>query len=136
MTKATIGIDPGVKVGWAVKQNGAITDVATLTIWQMFEALEDWHNLGEIGLVVVEDARKCGRWHSPEQTARAQGAGFVKTLSGQFEAFLIEKEIPYKMIAPIKGGKKLDKAMIQKITGYRESTNQHSRDAIMIAWMN
>lgn len=136
MTKATIGIDPGVKVGWAVKQNGEITDVSTLTIWQFFEAIEDWNNAGMIGCVVVEDARKCGRWFNDKSAARAQGAGFVKTLSGQFEQFLIDKEIPYKMIAPMKGAKKLDRSMVQRITGYREETNQHSRDAIMIAWNN
>jgi len=41
-----------------------------------------------------------------------------------------------QMIAPIKGGTKLTAKMVEKITGFDERTNEHERDAIMIAWNN
>lgn len=131
--KTIIGIDPGVSCGVAHKHGGAITDVFTLRVWEMFEHL-DLITHPEVTFVVVEDARKMRRPTTSQ--ARAMGAGWVRTLSGQIEDFLIEKQIPYKMVAPMRNGKKLNAETVKKITGWKERTNNHERDAIMIAWTN
>ncbi len=129
--KTIIGIDPGVKTGYACKIDGKIIYAVTLTIWQLFEQI-DAPGYGvpkEDVLFVVEDARKRSGGF-----ASAQGAGWVKTLSGQIEAFLKQKGHNYKMIAPIRHGTKLTAKQIETITGFDERTNEHERDAIMIAW--
>ena len=126
-----IGIDPGVKCGYAAKENGRIVEAETLTIWELFEKLDSivvpFH-------VTVEDARKMSRPDLRGNHARDQGAGWVRILSGQIEAFLIKKEIPYKMIAPMRMYKKMDAASVKGMTHWVGTTNQHERDAIMIAW--
>ena len=125
-TKKTIGIDPGVMCGYAIKSNGVITSVRTYRIWELFEEISC--NSSDI-LYVVEDARKRGG-----PVAAAQGAGWVKVLSGQIEAYLKENECNYKMIAPIRNGTKLNSAQVKSITGWDPRSNQHERDAIIIAW--
>lgn len=135
--KTIIGIDPGVKIGYACLSGGEIIYADTLTIWQLFEQLDapGYGGPNPNVLFVVEDARK-RKWFGSDSAAKAQGAGWVKVLCGQIEAYMKEKGKTYKMIAPIKGGTKLTDKMIEKITGFQERTNEHERDAIMIAWHN
>ncbi len=131
--KTIIGIDPGVNTGWAMKSGGQIYWAETLKIWQLFDALGSPGYGGadpEI-LYVVEDARKRSGGF-----ASAQGAGWVKTLSGQIEAYLKSRGANYKMIAPIRNATKLTAKQVEKITGFEQRTNEHERDAIMIAWYN
>lgn len=127
--KTVIGIDPGVQTGIAVKVNGHITWIGSSKLWNLFEYLSTY-STGDY-IYVIEDARKRSGGF-----ASAQGAGWVKTLCGQIEAYMIAKGKNYKMIAPIRNGTKLSRAQIKKITGFDEVTNEHERDAIMIAWTN
>lgn len=136
-SKTIIGIDPGVKTGMACKNGGEIIWADTLTIWQLFEQLDapGYGGPNPDVVYVIEDARK-RRWFGANSAAKSQGAGWVKVLCGQIEAYMKEKGKTYKMIAPIKGGTKLTASMIKKITGFDQQTNEHERDAIMIAWTN
>ncbi len=133
MAKTIIGIDPGVKTGFCVKHQGDIIAVGTCEMWRLFEYL-DVYTADSI-LFVIEDARK-RRWYGNDSINKIQGAGWVKTLCGQIEAYMKAKGKNYKMIAPIRNGTKLSRAQIKKITGFDEVTNEHERDAIMIAWTN
>ena len=132
-----IGIDPGVKTGIACKHNGEILWANTLTIWQLFEQLDapgyggPNHNV----LYVIEDARK-RKWFGSNSASKVQGAGWIKVFCGQIEAYMKERGKKHRMIAPIKGGTKLTASMVKKITGFDQVTNEHERDAIMIAWTN
>lgn len=137
LSRTVIGIDPGVKTGIACKSKGEIIWADTLTIWQLFEQLNapGYGGPNPDVTYVIEDARK-RRWYGSDSDAKKQGAGWVKVLCGQIEAYMIAKGKPYKMIAPIKGGTKLTAKMVEKITGFDERTNEHERDAIMIAWTN
>lgn len=130
-----IGIDPGIKTGYAVKTSKGIEIAKTLTIWELFEELTLAQDHLVNYRVIVEDARK-RKWYGMNAEAKREGAGWIKTLCGQIEAYLLKHEIPHKMIHPIKGGTKLTPAMVKKVTGFQEKTNEHTRDAIMIAWTN
>lgn len=124
-----IGIDPGVKTGLAKTEGNEIDWTDTVRIWELFDYMAHPYGPNPNVMYVIEDARKRSGGF-----ASAQGAGWVKTLCGQIELFCKEHGLKYKMIAPIRNGTKLNAKMIKQITGYDQKTNEHERDAIMIAW--
>ena len=90
-------------------------------------------------MVVYEDARLIGgiggaRAGSKETAARAQGAGSVKRDSALWQELLENIGCSYHRISPRAKGGKLDACEFEMLTGWESRTNQHGRDAAMVAW--
>ncbi|QQV90553.1 hypothetical protein Danklef1_69 [Polaribacter phage Danklef_1] len=131
-----IGIDPGVKTGFAVIYNGEKKAI-TLTIHNALQQVKTLLNQhGEIH-VRVEDARK-RKWFGPNSAAKKQGAGSIKRDCKIWYDFLKElsKEnhtnLTFEMIHPIKGGTKIDKELFKKMSGIKTVTSEHARDAFLL----
>ena len=130
MKTLIIGIDPGVKTGFAVKDLESLRyiEVSTLMLHQAFERIIELKEKRQI-LVVVEDARK-RKWFGNTGSERHQGAGSVKRDSKAWEDFLQDKEIIHRMQSP--KNTKVNPEWFKKVTYYEGRTSIHAREAAMI----
>lgn len=83
--------------------------------------------------VRVEDAR-LRKWFGKSQREVLQGAGSIKRDCQIWEEFLELHNIPHEFVAPKNNITKLDAKMFARYTGYKERTNEHSRDAAMLVY--
>lgn len=137
-SQLAIGIDPGVKTGIAVADDGKLQSVASATItaaMQMVLALKD-----QSPMVYIEDARK-RTWFGNADARQArsgagtrEGVGSVKRDCGIWEQFCIEQGVAYQLVHPAANKTKLDTETFNRITGWRAKTNEHSRDAAMLVY--
>lgn len=138
-SQLAIGIDPGVKTGIAVADDGKLQSVESATItaaMQMVLALKDQNPT-----VYIEDARK-RTWFGNADARQArsgsgirEGVGSVKRDCGIWEQFCIEQGVAYQLVHPAANKTKLDAETFNRITGWRAKTNEHSRDAAMLVHM-
>lgn len=137
-----IGIDPGVKTGYAIKDlvSNKIIESGEKTIIEAFEMVKNYST--EQLVVICEDSNKWnGRGLSSiEKMARSQGAGSSKRESNIWREFLKHHGYLYKMVPPShknKGGyfQKSNKITHKEMVRYAgvniKRSNQHQRDAIM-----
>lgn len=127
-----IGIDTGVKTGYAAKAlGGDWMQVKTCSILEAQELV-----LSNVALfssdnifLFVEDARKntVGGYTGKK---RAQGAGSVKRDSKIWEEFAKKQGIKLALLKPSRKIK--DKKLFTQITGYKGRASQHARDAAMM----
>lgn len=129
-----IGIDPGVNTGFAVwdKRKQKLIEVKSLGFHQAQEAVNNYHQKYGKGLFVrVEDAR-LRKWFGNKGREVLQGVGSVKRDSQLWSEFLQMKQIEHQMIHPITGATKLNAERFKALTGWKERTNEHARDAAML----
>lgn len=134
--KYYIGIDTGVNTGIAVYDSlsKALILIKTTDIISAIDIVKQYHNDYPNDVFVrVEDARK-RKWYGAKANAKQQGAGSVKRDAKMWEDFLKNGKIPHEMTHPIKGATKLNKVQFEKITGYKGTTSEHSRDAAMLVF--
>lgn len=128
-----IGIDPGVKTGFALLRDGKLLDCAAFQIHQAMRRVELLHADGSLKLVVYEDAR-LRRWYGTKGVEALQGAGSVKRDSSIWADFLADLGCPVLALAPAKGMTKLDAKSFQRLTGWQWASNEHGRDAALLIW--
>lgn len=129
MKNLIIGIDSGVNTGvgvFHIKQG--LTDVFSAKILGTFDFLLTIKD--KIIVVIVEDARFVKYKVKRE---RMMGAGSVKRDAQIWEDFLIKHGINYKMVRPNKSITKIDSKKFNRLTGWAKQSNEHGRDAAMIA---
>lgn len=86
--------------------------------------------------VVIEDAR-LRKWYGDKSNVKAQGAGAIKAICGFWEEWsknITTKRLHINFIHPIKGGTKINARQFKLLTSYEGSTNEHSRDAGVVAF--
>lgn len=129
-----IGIDPGVKTGFAVYDPNAkkLIEVKTIKIHEAMELVLSLHKDNLIA-VTVEDARK-RKWFGNAGKEQLQGAGSIKRDCKIWEDFLNDKGIPFELKAPKHNKTKLIQSYFEKITGWEGRTSEHSRDASMLVF--
>ena len=128
--KTVVGIDPGVNTGFAVLQNGALVKVSTMKIHEALRQMEVWFAGNNDFIAYVEDARQRGG-----KQAAARLAGSIRRDCKIWEDFLVEHKIPHVFVKPTPHGMtKLDAKTFERLTGWRERTNEHGRDAAMLIW--
>lgn len=135
-----IGIDTGVNTGVAIwnKPKKKFDMVKKMMIHQAMEIVAQQAQRDHV-CVYVEDARQ-RKWFNDagkswkERKDKLQGAGSVKRDCKIWEDFLTDKGIPFKLIAPKNNTTKLDADSFKAITGYKERTCEHSRDAAMMVY--
>lgn len=128
-----IGIDTGVNTGFAVwdRQEKKLLEVCCIEIHR---AMLSVNYRREDGILVrVEDARQ-RTWFGKNSNEKLQGAGSVKRDCKIWEDFLNDLGVDFEMVAPKNNKTKLDAKKFKMITGWKETTNEHSRDAAMLVF--
>jgi hypothetical protein len=132
-----IGIDPGVSTGVAYFEDGKLRRLDTIAPWDIPTMLRG--RAGEPLRVVFEDSRlQSHTW--TKAASRAAAAKMARNV-GEIDAWckLILGtcdwlQIPAHGISPAGKGAKVDAAAFGRITGWTDTSNQHERDAAMVAW--
>ncbi|MGL6269739.1 MAG: hypothetical protein ACRC2O_17525, partial [Chitinophagaceae bacterium] len=133
-----IGIDCGVATGYAIWNNlRQNLDTCSLSIHQAMALVLEKHWEYDI-YVRIEDAR-LRKWIPPEKNikarvGRAKGAGSVSRDAQIWQHFCEDYKIPYELVPPKRNKTKLNAASFKQITGYKGSTNEHSRNAAMLCY--
>ncbi|STY99848.1 Uncharacterised protein [Moraxella lacunata] len=136
--KILIGIDAGVKTGFAVSLNGTLRQAKTLSIIEAMEevrktALSAKRSTQEYEITVfIEDARK-RKWVTGGRE-KLQGVGSVKRDCKIWEEFCKYHDINYELIAPKDNNTKLSDQTFKRMTGWTQRTSEHARDAVMLIW--
>lgn len=129
-----VGIDPGVNTGlaiWSRSQKGLIECKSCGIV----EAMWQLGNVrSTIALMVVEDAR-LRTWFGKSGREVLLGAGSVRRDCSIWTEWAEHYGVPLKSISPQQKGAKLDAAMFQRITGWSGRTNEHARDAGVLAML-
>lgn len=139
--KYIIGIDCGVVTGLALWLcgNRKLEVVESCSIIEAMNFITGFVTSGkEEVLVRVEDAR-LRTWipqgkNEKEERGRREGAGSVKRDAKIWEEFLTYHNIPFEMVAPKNNKTKTTAEYFAKITGWKEKTNEHARDAAMLVY--
>lgn len=135
MSKIIVGIDPGANTGFAVILNGVLTNLLTISPWEIEGELSGV----TVDRVVFEDSRlQSHTWTmAPTRAAAAKMARNV----GQVDAWCAlivgicgRLGIPAHGISPRGKGKKLNAEQFKAVTGWTGASNEHTRDAAMCAW--
>lgn len=130
-----IGIDPGVNTGIAIFKDGLLADLQTIRPIYILEWLADL----KPSRVVYEDSRLTSpvwsRGTSPAARMKiARNVGQVDGVCALIDAACEMHGIPAHGISPKGKGAKLDAAKFKAATGWDGASNEHTRDAAMVAW--
>ena len=132
-----LGMDPGVNTGVAHFLDGALAKLETIGPHEIERKLREAMPVR----VVFEDSRlQSHAWTAQAKTARGAALATARSL-GQVDAWcrLIteicgELGIPAHGISPAAKGTKRSAEAFSIVTGWKRSSNQHERDAAMVAW--
>lgn len=125
-----IGIDTGVNTGIAIwDREDKTLECFSMMIHQAFELILKYR---PECYVRVEDARL--RKYITGGREKLQGAGSIKRDAKIWEDFLIDKNIPFEMVAPKNNRTKLSAEAFKKLTVFVGKTNSHSRDAACLVF--
>ena len=129
--RITIGIDPGVHTGFAVAQNGCLSDVNTLSFTNAQAILLEMRDRGHFLELVIEDPRGQYVPFHQREPQRIKGVGSVERDAKLWIEFAEYYNIPYRTVKPGKY-RKIDAATFRKWTGWIGRTSIHSRCAAMM----
>lgn len=130
-----LGIDPGSSTGLAIFRDGklaALRTIAPIDLEQ--EILVIWPSR-----VVFEDSRlQTHAWTTAKTKAAAvkmaRNVGEIDAWCKLVVAICAKHGIPAHGISPKGKGKKLGAEAFERATGWSIPSNQHGRDAAMVAW--
>lgn len=130
-----LGMDPGTHTGVALIRAGKLEMLQTIQPIEIFSALVDWAP----DRVVFEDSRLTSFLFTTNQ--RAAVAKNMARKVGQVDmvcALIVEAcdrlGIPAHGVSPKGKGAKLDAEKFAAATGWNGASNEHTRDACMVAW--
>lgn len=128
-----IGIDPGQSTGIAIYEAGILVELLTLQPHRVAQALQGAEK------VVFEDSRlqshtwKRGK-NIPATLKMARNVGQVDAWCHLISAVCKDLGVPTLGISPKGKGAKIKDAEFRLTTGWDGRSNQHTRDAAMVAW--
>ena len=130
-----IGVDPGVVTGVAIFRGGRLdqfitTDHADALLLVRVQRPE---------LVVLEDSREGPLYARDGVSGRAmsriaRSVGEIDQRCREIEDLCKREGIEIICVSPRGKGRKLNAAEFAALTGWTGRTNQHVRDAVMVAW--
>ena len=133
-SRTLIDIDPGKNTGIAIYRDGALCELHTLSP-DMIESL-----LVRVrpDLVVFEDSRQQSPVFSRGVSARAtlkiaHNIGEIDMLCRQIEEMCRRHGLESVGVSPLRKGAKVDAERFAVVTGWIRRSNQHERDAAMVA---
>lgn len=129
-----IGIDPGVKTGFAIYEKGTrkLMIVDAMAIHKAMRITEKLV-ISLKAAVRVEDARQATFFRQGD-AHRIKGAGSVMRDARIWEDFLTSIGADFQMVKPRKDLTKLTAAKFKQVTGFQGITNEHGRDAAMLVY--
>ena len=136
LTSMIVGIDPGVKTGFAVwsRAEQRLTAVETLGITQAMTRIREMADAETLHSVRFEDAR-LRTWFGARGREALQGAGSIKRDCSIWQEFLQGLVgVPFLPVSPQAKGAKLDAAAFKRLTSWQGRTSEHGRDAAMLVW--
>lgn len=130
-----LGIDPGVHTGLAHYVEGRLVRLETIApheIDRTLRALMPAH-------VVFEDSRLQSHvWSRGANAAAsakmARNVGQIDAWCALIAAVCAELGIPARGVSPAGKGAKVQATLFERITGWAGASNEHTRDAAMVAW--
>ena len=126
-----VGIDPGKITGMAVVTDSRLVIVRSEPIHVAMVDVRQFHE-DYSPIVIVEDARQ-RTWFGSSGPEKWKGAGSIMRDCTIWEDFLTYHKIPFKMVKPAPGTTKLGAHHFRLAYGWTERTNEHGRDAAMLA---
>lgn len=132
-----IGLDPGLNAGIAIYEDGKLTELLTIEPINLADIFS--HYSGEPLFIVFEDSRLQSHVWVPSQSKGvaaniARKIGMVDAWCYMIERLCENYDIAYMRISPKAKGEKLNAEDFKRITGWTEKSNQHERDAAIVAW--
>lgn len=130
-----IGIDPGKRTGIAIYLDGELLSLFTVNPMEIENVLIGWG----WPTVVFEDSRMQSpvfpRGTSPRVMLKiARNVGEIDHLCAEIEALCKRLEFDAVGVSPQRKGRKLNADQFKEITGWARRSNQHERDAAMVAY--
>lgn len=130
-----LGIDPGQNTGLAVFDGGRLAELRTITPVEIDRAITSIMP----GRVIFEDSRlQSHLWTTSTAKATlakiARNVGEVDAWCKLIVAVCESLNVPAHGISPLGKGKKMAADQFQRITGWDGPSNQHTRDAAMVAY--
>jgi hypothetical protein len=129
-----IGIDPGVKTGFAVwSSEGKFVEISTLNIYTAIKRVLEYNKDYNVVLVIENPNTWIGFNKGDKgSTSRLQGAGSIKRDYSVWETFANEESIQIYPVKLTQNLKKIDAKIFHRYTGWGKQTSVHSRDAAMM----
>jgi hypothetical protein len=131
-----IGIDPGANTGVAIYHDGKLSELRTMNALKLCA----WIPGASPTLVILEDSTLTSHIFTAPGVAHRAALKVARNI-GEVDAYCkIIKQvcgdlgIAYRSISPKDKGKKIDAKEFERITGWAGKSNQHERDAAMVAW--
>lgn len=129
-----IGIDSGTNTGYSIwdskEKHLMMVDCMKIHVAMANIQMLEREYLDQT-FIRVEDARLRG---GIGDTKQAQGVGAVKAHAKIWEDFLTDLGANFEMCKPRKGLTKVDAEKFKLLTGWREKTNNHGRDAALLVF--
>ena len=130
-----LGIDPGANTGVASYIGGKLVHLCTISPVEIADKLESVRP----SRVVFEDSRLQSHvWTTstskPAAAKMARNLGEIDAWCKLIVAVCAGLDIPAHSVSPLGKGNKLAADQFQRITGWTGPSNQHERDAAMVAW--
>ena len=130
-----LGIDPGANTGVATYIGGKLVHLATIEPVEIAARIEAVRP----ARVVFEDSRLLSyTWTTirsrPAALKMARNVGEVDAWCKLIVAVCAQLDIPAHGISPKAKGAKGGAAEFERITGWTARSNEHERDAAMVAW--
>ena len=134
MTKIILGIDPGQSTGVAVFRAGELSELLTIRPVELDAVISAW----KPARVIFEDSRLQSKVWAPVKGAAllkiARNVGEIDAWCRLITAVCDREQVAAHGISPKDKGKKLTKLQFCAATGWTLSSNEHTRDAAMVAW--
>lgn len=133
-----IGIDTGVKTGFAHSIDGVLQEVSTQSILsaqdKVYKTFEEAQASDIKFVVCIEDVRK-RKWVDPRiGKERMKGVGSVIRDCSIWQEFCERYDIPHLLVSPASIDTKRSAKDFKMITGWHGRTSEHSRDAGMLIY--
>ena len=130
-----LGIDPGSNTGMANYTNGRLILLASVEPVEIAGYIESLRP----DRVVFEDSRLLSHtWTTiksrPAALKMARNVGEVDAWCKLIVAVCAKFDIPAHGISPTRKGAKVNAERFAEITGWAGASNEHTRDAAMVAW--
>lgn len=134
-----LGLDPGRKTGVALYVNGVLSELATIGPVELQSFLVGRSKLGRLQ-VVFEDSRLISAIYSDKDAKNeaakkkiARDVGGIDMLCLLIEDSCKRLRVRYLGLSPKEKGAKVAASAFEHITGWEGRTNEHERDAAMVA---